>query len=70
MARTARPRAATFIVRMWTENDGDAERTWRGQVEHVQSNKKRYVHEMEQVIEFIEEHFRQQVLDTGESGIR
>jgi hypothetical protein len=69
MARTRGPHTATFIVRLWLEKGGKTERAWRGQVEHVQSSEKRYVREMAQVIEFIEERCAEQVLRIKESGI-
>jgi hypothetical protein len=55
MASLKHKRSATFIVRLWLENGGDLERDWRGQVEHVQSSGKRYVQELPEVLEFIEE---------------
>lgn len=70
MAQTRRSRTATFLVRLWVEDDEEAEHTWRGQVEHVQSGEKQYVHGMAQVAKFIEEHFEKQVPDAVQSGIR
>ena len=55
MASRKRKRSATFIVRLWLENGGDPEYDWRGQVEHLQSSDKRYVQELSEVVEFIEE---------------
>ena len=70
MRQTGRLRAATFIVRLWVEDGEKPEHTWRGQVEHVQRGEKRYVHEMAQVVRFIEEHFGCQAPDARHSGIR
>jgi hypothetical protein len=70
MEQTGRSRAATFIVRLWVEDGEKPEHTWRGQIEHVQSSEKRYVHQMAQVITFIEEHFGDKAPDTRHSGIR
>lgn len=36
-------RRATFIVRMWTENETPGQRDWRGTVEHAQSGDRRAV---------------------------
>jgi hypothetical protein len=55
MPSSKRERTATFIVRLWLENGGDLERALRGKVEHLQSSDKRYVQELSQVLEFIEE---------------
>lgn len=70
MEQTRRLRVATFIIRLWMEEDEEPKQTWRGQVEHVQSGEKRYVHEPAQVIRFIEEHCGDWVTDGKRSGIR
>ena len=70
MTQTGRPPTATFLVRLWVENDGELGYAWRGQVEHVQSGEKRYVREMAQVVEFVEERLADQVSGARQKGIR
>jgi len=70
MAQTGRSRTATFLVRLWVENEEETESAWRGQVEHVQSGEKRYVREISQMVKFIEDHFEKRPAGAGESGIR
>jgi hypothetical protein len=45
--------AATFIVRLWTEHAQGEAPQWRGQVEHVQSDRKHYFRELDQMVAFI-----------------
>jgi hypothetical protein len=45
--------AVTFIVRLWTEQAGDEASQWRGQVEHVQSERAQYFRELDQMVAFI-----------------
>jgi hypothetical protein len=69
VARTKHLGAATFIVRLWPESSERPEDAWRGQVEHVQSSDKRYVQEMDQIVEFIEQHFGSQPANSIRRGI-
>ncbi len=34
--------SASFVARIWLEQDGGSSPRWRGHVEHVQSGKKEY----------------------------
>jgi hypothetical protein len=70
MNRTKGPPAATFIVRLWLEHGEEAERAWRGQIEHIQSGEREYVREMTQVTRFMEKHFGKEVPETRLGGIR
>jgi hypothetical protein len=70
MDRTKGPPTATFIVRLWLADGEEAERAWRGQVEHLQSGEKEYVREMTQVARFIERHFGEEASEARLGGIR
>jgi hypothetical protein len=70
MDRTKGPPSATFIVRLWLEDGEEAERAWRGHVEHIQSGEKEYVREMMQVTRFMEKHFGEEASEARQGGIR
>jgi hypothetical protein len=70
MDRTKGPPTATFIVRLWLADGNETKRTWRGQVEHIQSGEKEYVRGMAQVTSFIEKHFAEEGSGTRLGGIR
>jgi hypothetical protein len=46
-------RTATFIVRIWAEYLGQSPPAWRGEIEHVESREKAYLHEASDIVEFI-----------------
>ena len=56
MSRPTRPHKATFVVRMWVESDGIAVPALRGQIEHVQSGEKQHLRDLDDVVQFIQEH--------------
>ncbi len=70
MTKPRHARAATFIVRLWAEDSPQEEAPWRGEVEHVQSSERRYVSELAQIVQFIEERFGDQLLRPQRGGIR
>jgi hypothetical protein len=70
MDRTKGPPTATFIVRLWLADSDEAQRAWRGQVEHVQSGEREYVREMAQVTRFMEKHFAEEASEAKLGGIR
>jgi hypothetical protein len=43
----------TFVVRFWRETSAGQGR-WRGQIEHVQSGRRRSFLEMQEMLEFLE----------------
>jgi hypothetical protein len=52
-------RTAVFIVRIWCERGDaspEARAQWRGSVEHVQSGKRAFFRELENVLEFMKPH--------------
>jgi hypothetical protein len=70
MVQGERPRRATFLIRLWAEDDETPESSWRGQVEHVQSGENQYVQEMAQVVSFIEERLDRGAAGAADRGIR
>ena len=46
-------RAATFIVRLWTEHGAGQAPQWRGQVEHVQTGEQAYFRTLDHMLVFI-----------------
>ena len=55
----------SFVVRIWTETrdiDG-AVPEWRGSIEHVASQERRYVRTLQGIILFLAQHIEQMGLD-------
>lgn len=51
----AGPEVQIFSVRLWSENLGDGQREWRGQVRHMPSGETRYFREWAVLAEFLQE---------------
>lgn len=47
-------RTASFIVRIWLEAGRSGERSWRGHIQHVQSGKDAYFHDLQRMLDFLE----------------
>ena len=44
---------ASFVARMWLEQDRGGMRAWRGHIQHVQSGKDTYFHDLSRMAEFM-----------------
>jgi hypothetical protein len=51
----ADPEIQIFSVRLWSEELGNGQREWRGQVRHAPSGETRYFREWKVLIEFLQE---------------
>jgi hypothetical protein len=55
-------RKATFIVRLWTDDDPVDDEVWRGTAEHIGSGQPRHFHTLDEFNDWL----RQELAKTGE----
>jgi hypothetical protein len=55
-------RKATFIVRLWTDDDPVDDEVWRGTAEHIGSGQPRHFQTLDEFIDWL----RQELAKTGE----
>jgi hypothetical protein len=64
------PETHTFLVRVWIEATIEETRRiiWRGQITHLPDERRQYVHEFEEIRDFIGRYLMQEGIGRGGGG--